>query len=65
MIRFILYILLFFVVYSVVKLFIKFLNSPSKSSIHTSNIRRNKNKYENIEDAEFTEIKSDGEKKNN
>jgi len=63
--RFLLYLLLFFIVYYVIKLVFKSLNSPSKTKIHNSRMGRKENKYENVEDAKYTEIKSDEEKKNN
>jgi hypothetical protein len=63
--RFLLYLFLFFIVYYVVKLVIKSLSSPSKNKIHNSRAGRKETRYENVEDAKFTEIKSDEEKKNN
>jgi hypothetical protein len=63
--RFLLYLFLFFILYYIVKMVIKSLSSPSKTTIHNSRMRRKEGKYDNVEDAKFTEIKSDEEKKNN
>lgn len=63
MIRFFLYVIIFFIVYQVVKLVIRYLTSPSRKSVHTQNVRQNKTEYKNVEDAEFTEIKSENNKK--
>ena len=63
--RFLLYLLLFFIVYFVVKLVFRSLVSPSKTTINNSKVRKKETKYENVEDAKYTEIKSDEEKKNN
>jgi len=63
--RFLLYLLLFFIVYYVVKLVFRSLSSPSKTKINNSRVGRKETEYENVEDAKYTEIKSDEEKKNN
>ena len=63
--RFLLYLLLFFIVYFVVKLVFRSLVSPSKTTINNSKVRKKETKYENVEDAKYTEINSDEEKKNN
>jgi hypothetical protein len=69
MIRFFLYLIIFWIAYEVVKRLIGFLASSSEhknqNSIHTENTRRNKTEYKNVEDAEFTEIKSQDNKKKN
>ena len=62
--RLLLYIILFFIAYFVVKFVFRLLNSPSKTTIHNSRMRKKKNNYDNVEDADFTEIKYE-EKKNN
>lgn len=64
MIRFFLYLIIFFIVYQAVKFVIRFLTSPSRKSVHTQNVRKDKTKYKNVEDADFTEIKSEDNKKN-
>jgi len=38
-------------------------NQPSNKTIHNSKPRRRENKYEDIQDAEFKEIKPDDDKK--
>ena len=63
--RFLLYLLLFFIVYYIVKFVFRSLISPSKTTINNSKVGRKETKYENVEDAKYTEIKSDEEKKNN
>ncbi len=69
MIRFFLYLIIFWFVYMIVKRLFKFFISPSEQNqnrVHTENSRRNKTEYKNVEDAEFTEIKSkDNKKKDN
>ncbi|OGU31548.1 MAG: hypothetical protein A2057_10235 [Ignavibacteria bacterium GWA2_35_9] len=63
MIRFFLYLIVFWIVYQIVKRVVRFLTPVSRDSIHTQNIKRNKSDYKNVEDAEFTEIKSEDNKK--
>jgi hypothetical protein len=66
MIRFFLYLIIFWLAYEVVKRVIRFFISPSEQTqnrVHTENARRNKREYKNVEDAEFTEIKSEDNKK--
>jgi NADP-dependent 3-hydroxy acid dehydrogenase YdfG len=63
MIRLFLYLVIFFIVYQLVKLVVRFLTSPSRKSVHTRNIRQSKTEYKDVEDAEFTEIKSENNKK--
>lgn len=63
--RFILYLFLFIIAYFVIKLVVKSLSSPSKTKINSSRMGRKGNTYENVEDAKYTEIKPDEEKKNN
>jgi hypothetical protein len=62
--RFLLYLFLFLIVYFVVKLIFKSLSSPSKTTINNSRVSQKKNNYENVEDAEYTEIKPGEENKN-
>jgi len=67
MIRFFLYLIIFWIVYEIVKRVIRFLTSPSteqnQNRVHTQDTRRNKTEYKNVEDADFTEIKSEDNKK--
>jgi hypothetical protein len=66
MIRFFLYLIIFWLVYEIVKRVIRFLISPSQQNqnrVHTEKARRNKAEYKNVEDADFTEIKSEENKK--
>lgn len=63
--RFLLYLLLFFIGYFIIKLVVRSLTSKPKTKIHSSGTGRKENRYENVEDAKFTEIKTDDEKKKN
>ncbi len=63
--RFILYLLLFFIVYFILKSIFRSLISQPKSRVNNSKINRKESHYENVEDAKFTEINPDEEKKNN
>lgn len=66
MIRFFLYLIIFWLAYEIVKRLLRFLLSPSgqnQNRVHTENTKRNKTEYKNVEDAEFTEIKSEDNKK--
>jgi hypothetical protein len=63
MIRLFLYLIIFFIVYQLVKLVVRFLTSPSRKSVHTQNVRQSKTEYKDVEDVEFTEIKSENKKK--
>ena len=60
MLRFILFLILFYIIYKVLQYFLRNLISPSKTnkdSFQRSSAPRSK--YENVEDAEFKEIKPD------
>ena len=60
MFRFILFLILFYIIYKVLQYFLRNLISPSKSN--QDSFKRSpspKSKYENVEDAEFKEIKPD------
>ena len=63
--RFLLYLLLFFIVYYIIKVIVKSISSSPKTTIHNSRMRKKENSYDNVEDAQYTEIKSGEEKKNN
>jgi hypothetical protein len=63
MIRFFLYLIIFWIAYQIIRRVIRFLTPSSPGSIHEQNTRRNKAEYKNVEDAEFTEIKSEDNKK--
>jgi hypothetical protein len=61
--RFILYLILFVVIYYIAKTFIKALSAGKpKSKIHNSKVNRTTGTYQNIEDADYTEIKRDEDK---
>ena len=60
MLRFILFLILFYIIYKVLQYFLRNLISPSKSN--KDSFQRSstpKSKYENVEEAEFKEIKPD------
>ncbi|MCX8105810.1 MAG: hypothetical protein N3D80_08080 [Ignavibacterium album] len=62
MLRLLLFLLLIFLVYRIVKNFIKgYTNSDSKTKVYDQ--KRVKSKYEDVEEAKYTEIKDDKEKK--
>ncbi|MEJ5263421.1 hypothetical protein [Ignavibacterium sp.] len=61
MLRLFLFLLLIFLVYRIVKNFIKgYTQSDTKSKIYEQ--KRVKKKYEDVEEAKYTEIKDDNEK---
>jgi len=65
LIRFILLLVLIYVGYLVAKLLFKSINSSSGKTIHNSRPRKRESNYDNVQDAEFREIKPDEDKKNN
>ena len=66
MFRFILYVILFYIVINALKAFIKWWNEPTvKKRASSTNQGKNYSnfpKYKDVEEAEFTEIKSDSKK---
>lgn len=56
--RFILLLILFYVVYKVVKIFIVNFRLGVKSNSNFQRENKPKSKYENVEEAKFTEIES-------
>ncbi|AFH50077.1 Hypothetical protein IALB_2374 [Ignavibacterium album JCM 16511] len=61
MLRLLLLLLLFFLVYRIVRNFIKgYTSSDVKTKVHER--KRVKSKYEDVEEAKYTEIKNDKEK---
>ncbi len=63
MIRFLLYVVLFYLIWRIIRLFMKFLNSPKKENPDIKGSRESQSKYKNIEDAKFTEIKDEDKRK--
>lgn len=60
MLRFILFLILFYIIYKVLQYFLRMLISPSKSNQDSfQKSSTSKSKYENVEEAEFKEIKPD------
>jgi large-conductance mechanosensitive channel len=62
--KIIFYTLIALIVYFVVKILIRLFNQSSKGSVHSFNRKREEKKFENIQDAHFTEIKNEDSKKN-
>ena len=63
MLRFILFLILFYIIYKVLQYFLRNLISSSKNS--KDSFQRSssaKSKYENVEEADFKEIKPDDKK---
>jgi hypothetical protein len=63
MIRFILFLILFYIIYKILQYFFQYLTSSSKKNYDTfEKGQPAKSKYENVEEADFKEIKPDDEK---
>jgi hypothetical protein len=62
--RIIFYALIFFIIFFVIRILARLLSQPSKSSTHSFSRQKEEKKFENIQDAQFTEIKSEDSKKN-
>ena len=65
--RLIVFLILFFIIYKVIRYFIKYLNVSSGKSNSFKNVHPS-DKYKNVEEAKFTEIKdekNENEKKEN
>lgn len=56
--RLLLYVVLFFLFYTIVKIFIRTFRSPSNKENNQRKGFRAGSKYENVEEAEFKEIES-------
>jgi hypothetical protein len=56
--RFILLLILFFVIYKVIKIFIVNFRLGAKSNNNFKKESKPKSKYDNVEEAEFTEIET-------
>lgn len=62
MIRFLIYVILFYIIWKFIKVFIKFLSSSKKENPDIKSGREH-SKYKNIEDAKYTEIKDEDKDK--
>lgn len=63
MLRLFLFLLLIFLVYRIIRNFIKgYTQSDSKTKVHDN--KRVKSKYDDVEEAKYTEIRDDKEKNN-
>jgi Na+-transporting methylmalonyl-CoA/oxaloacetate decarboxylase gamma subunit len=58
LLRFILLFILFYVIYRMIKLFIRYFRLGARSNNNFQKGSKSKSKYENVEEAEFTEIKT-------
>lgn len=62
MIRFLVYFIIFLLLFRLLRGVLSFLFKPQSGNRVKNNISKKKSKYENIEEAKYTEIKSDDEK---
>jgi len=63
--RFILYLVLFYVIYRLIRSLLWYLTKGSSANEIKDPQKPKKSKYENIEEAKFTEIKEKDEEKSN
>jgi len=59
MIRFLIYVILFYIIWKFIRVFIKYLSSSKKGNPDIKNGKEGQSKYKNIEDAKYTEIKDE------
>ena len=59
MIRFLIYVILFYIIWKFIRVFIKYLSSSKKGNPDIKNGKEGQAKYKNIEDAKYTEIKDE------
>jgi hypothetical protein len=59
MIRFLIYVILFYIIWKFIRVFIKYLSSSKKGNPDIKNGKKGQSKYKNIEDAKYTEIKDE------
>lgn len=57
--RLLIYIILFYILWKIIKVFIRSLTSSQQNNPDIKNGKDDKLKYRNIEDAKYTEIKDD------
>lgn len=62
LLRLILFFILFYVIYHVIKLFIVYFRIGSRNKGNFQKDRKSESKYENVEEAQFTEIKKEDDK---
>lgn len=61
--RFIIYVILFYIFWKLIRMFIKSLKSSRNENPNIKSDRESQSKYKNIEDAKYTEIKDEGKDK--
>lgn len=59
MMRLLIYIILFYILWKIIKVFMRSLRSSQRNDPNIKNGNDDKFKYKNIEDAKYTEIKDD------
>jgi hypothetical protein len=59
MMRFLIYVVLFYIIWKFIRVFMKYLSSSKKGNPDIKNGKEGQSKYKNIEDAKYTEIKDE------
>ena len=59
MMRFLIYVILFYIIWKFIRVFMKYLSSSRKGNPDIKNGKEGQSKYKNIEDAKYTEIKDE------
>ena len=57
--RFLIYVILFYIIWKFIRVFMKYLSSSKKENPDIKNGKEGQSKYKNIEDAKYTEIKDE------
>ena len=61
--RFLIYVILFYIIWKFIRVFMKYLSSSRKGNPYIKNGKEGQSKYKNIEDAKYTEIKDEDKSK--
>ncbi|MEO8233076.1 MAG: hypothetical protein ABI638_12395 [Ignavibacteriota bacterium] len=64
MLRFILYFILFLILFRVVRSMLGYFSKSNENPTIKNNVPKKKSKFENVEDANYIDIKPEDEKKN-
>ena len=59
MIRFIIYVIIFYLFWKIIRVFMRYLNTSKNGNPDIKNTRNEQSKYKNIEEAKYTEIKDE------
>jgi len=59
MMRLLIYVILFYIIWKFIRVFVKYLSSSKKENPDIKSGREGQSKYKNIEDAKYTEIKDE------